>query len=155
GRISLDDPKNSLTPNDLVQRPVSDFDLPDDPQFEQQWAHHNTGQNEGKEGADIHSLEAWKTTHGSEDVVVAVLDTGVDYAHVDLRSNMWMRPDNVPAYVDDELGTFNDEHGYNGTDKIADPMDDNGHGTHCAGIIGAEGDNSEGIAGVNWKVQIM
>ena len=68
---------------------------------------------------------------------------------------MWIRPENVPAYTDDELGTFNDLNGYNGTDKMADPMDDNGHGTHCAGIIGAEGDNGEGIAGVNWHVKIM
>ena len=52
-------------------------------------------------------------------------------------------------------GTFNDLNGYNGTDNISDPMDDNGHGTHCAGIIGAEGDNGEGIAGINWHVKIM
>ena len=91
----------------------------------------------------------------SEDVVVAVLDTGVDFTHVDLVQNMWIRPENVPAYTDDELGTFNDINGYNGTDNIADPMDDNGHGTHCAGIIGAEGDNGEGIAGINWHVKIM
>ena len=105
--------------------------------------------------ADIDALKAWLKTKGSSDVVVAVLDSGVDFTHVDLRENMWIRPENVPAYTDDELGTFNDINGYNGTDKIADPMDDNGHGTHCAGIIGAEGDNGEGIAGVNWQVKIM
>ncbi len=59
------------------------------------------------------------------------------------------------GYTDPELGTYNDLNGFNGTDAIADPMDDNGHGTHCAGIIGAEGDNGEGIAGVNWHVKIM
>ena len=63
--------------------------------------------------------------------------------------------DNVPQYKDENLGTFNDLRGFNGTDNQTDPMDDNGHGTHCAGIIGAEGDNNEGIAGINWKVQIM
>jgi subtilisin family serine protease len=88
-------------------------------------------------------------------VVVAVLDSGVDYTHKDLVANMWLRPESVPQYIDDELGTFNDEHGYNADADLGDPMDDNGHGTHCAGIIGAEGDNNEGIAGVNWKVQIM
>ena len=78
---------------------------------------------------------------------MAVLDSGVDYTHVDLRSNMWFRPDNVPQYSDDEIGTFNDERGYNADANAADPMDENGHGTHCSGIIGAEGNNDEGIAG--------
>jgi len=88
-------------------------------------------------------------------VVVAVLDSGVDYTHTDLVGNMWMRPDSIPAYKDDELGAFNDLHGFNAADNRGDPMDDNGHGTHCAGIIGAEGDNNEGITGINWKVEIM
>ena len=88
-------------------------------------------------------------------MVVAVLDTGVDFNHIDLRENMWIRPENIPQYTDDELGTFNDLNGFNGTDNATDPMDDNGHGTHCAGIIGAEGDNDEGIAGINWHVKIM
>jgi subtilisin family serine protease len=130
-------------------------EVPNDPQFGEQWALNNLGQEGGKERADIDALEAWQTTKGSEDVVVAVLDTGVDFTHVDLRENMWIRPENMPAYTDDELGTFNDLNGYNGTDQIADPMDDNGHGTHCAGIIGAEGDNDEGITGINWHVKIM
>jgi len=83
-----------------------------------------------------------------------VLDSGVDYTHRDLVSNMWFRPDNVPQYTDDELGTFNDLQGYN-AENASDPMDENGHGTHCAGIIGAEGNNNEGITGINWNVEIM
>jgi subtilisin family serine protease len=138
---------------ETVQRTSPRF--PNDPQFEEQWALNNSGQNGGKERADIDALKAWLTTKGSEDVVVAVLDTGVDFTHLDLVHNMWIRPADVPAYNDDELGTFNDLNGFNGTDAIQDPMDDNGHGTHCAGIIGAEGDNGEGIAGVNWTVKIM
>lgn len=129
--------------------------FPNDPQFGEQWALNNVGQDGGKERADLDALNAWATTKGSEDVVVAVLDTGVDFTHVDLVNNMWIRPENVPEYTDDELGEFNDLNGYNGTDTISDPMDDNGHGTHCAGIIGAEGDNNEGIAGINWHVKIM
>ncbi len=128
---------------------------PNDPHFADQWALNNLGTDGGKERADIDALQAWLTTQGSDDVVVAVLDSGVDYTHVDLRANMWFRPENIPAYIDDQLGTFNDLNGYNGTDNIADPMDDNGHGTHCAGIIGAEGNNGEGITGINWKVKIM
>jgi subtilisin family serine protease len=129
--------------------------VPNDPMFNEQWALNNEGQNGGKSKADISAVEAWKKTKGSNKVVVAVLDTGVDYNHQDLATNMWQRPDNIPEYQDAELGTINDINGFDADAKLQDPMDDNGHGTHCAGVIGAEGDNSEGIAGVNWEVQIM
>ncbi len=152
--IKLNDPVQNETPRDLVHRETA-TDGPNDPMFADQWALNNLGQDGGTRRADIDALEAWQTTTGSEEVVVAVLDTGVDYTHEDLRENMWMRPSNVPAYSDDELGEFNDLRGYNGTDAAADPMDDNGHGTHCAGIIGAEGDNNIGVTGINWKVKIM
>jgi subtilisin family serine protease len=128
---------------------------PNDPQFAEQWALENTGQRGGTAESDIRAILAWSKTEGNSDVVVAVLDSGVDYTHRDLMQNMWIRPSSLPEYVDNELGYANDEHGFNAVDNLADPMDDNGHGTHCAGIIGAEGDNDEGIAGVNWHVQIM
>lgn len=128
---------------------------PDDPQFDEQWALNNSGQAGGKERADIDALKAWLKTQGSEKVVVAVLDTGVDYTHADLASNIWTRPESLPQYADDELGSFDDTHGFDADANAGDPMDDNGHGTHCAGIIGAEGNNGEGIAGVNWNVRIM
>ena len=129
--------------------------LPHDPQFNDQWALANSGQRGGKQGADISATLAWATTIGSEDLVVAVLDSGVDYTHEDLVSNMWFRPADMAPYNDTELGTVDDLHGYNAIDGNSDPMDDNGHGTHCAGIIGAEGENNLGIAGVNWDVRIM
>jgi subtilisin family serine protease len=129
--------------------------LPHDPQFTDQWALANSGQRGGKQGADISATLAWATTTGSDKVVVAVLDSGVDYTHEDLIQNMWMRPASIAPYQDNELGTIDDEHGFNAIDSASDPMDENGHGTHCAGIIGAEGENNIGIAGVNWKVQIM
>ncbi|MBP7415109.1 MAG: S8 family serine peptidase [Pyrinomonadaceae bacterium] len=153
-RIKLDDPIQKDAVKDGVYRETT-ADMPNDPLFGDQWALNNLGQDGGTKRADIDALEAWSKTKGSDEVVVAVLDSGVDFTHVDLKGNMWTRPANVPAYADDELGTFNDMNGYNGTDKIADPMDDNGHGTHCAGIIGAEGDNGEGITGINQKVKIM
>jgi len=128
---------------------------PHDPQFEEQWALANSGQRGGKEGADISAMLAWATTTGSDDLVVAVLDTGVDYTHEDLLANMWLRPANMTPYQDAELGTIDDVRGFNAVDNVSDPMDDNGHGTHCAGIIGAVGENDLGIAGVNWKVKIM
>jgi subtilisin family serine protease len=128
---------------------------PNDPMLLDQWALKNVGQEGGKVGSDINAEKAWQVTHGSEDVVVAVLDTGVDYTHSDLVSNMWQRPDSVPPYTDSDLGPVNDIDGFNAVNNAADPMDENGHGTHCSGIIGAEGDNGIGISGVNWNVKIM
>jgi thermitase len=128
---------------------------PADPRFEEQWALSNSGQRGGKQGADINAMLAWATTTGTDKVVVAVLDSGVDYTHEDLAPNMWKRPASVAPYQDNELGSVEDEDGFNAIDNTSDPMDENGHGTHCAGIIGAEGGNNVGITGVNWKVRIM
>ncbi len=151
-------------------KPTSVTELfgPDDPMFKDQWALNNLGAKGGRDRADIDALAAWTKTTGSDEVVVAVLDSGVDYTHKDLVNNMWQRPANVPRYYDDELGAFDDLRGYDGTNGrggtypekgqgvlMSDPMDENGHGTHCAGIIGAEGNNGFGIAGINWKVKIM
>ena len=156
--IKLDDPvqKDDAYRNDGVfYKTTASLDAPNDPLFDQQWALNNPGGDGGKERADLDAIEAWKTTKGSEDVVVAVLDSGVDYTHEDLVNNMWVRPANIPEYQDDELGTVNDINGFNADDKQGDPMDDNGHGTHCAGIIGAEGDNGIGVSGINQHVKIM
>jgi len=152
--IRLDPQPNAPFSKDLVHRDLAGV-VPNDPQFAEQWALNNLGQDGGKDRADIDALKAWLTSTGNRKVVVAVLDSGVDYTHKDLVANMWLRPENVPQYTDDELGTFDDRHGFDADANIGDPMDDNGHGTHCAGVIGAEGDNGEGIAGINWKVQIM
>lgn len=152
--ITLDDPTSGASTRDALLREPAD-NMPNDPQFAEQWALNNTGQDGGKSGADLKALNAWSKTKGSKEVVVAVLDTGVDYTHLDLASNMWIRPDTVPQYVDAELGTYNDIQGFDANINASDPMDDNGHGTHCSGIIGAEGNNNEGIAGINWNVQIM
>ena len=153
-KIELDDPAQTVSSKDLLYRQPG-VRLPNDPKFAEQWALNNQGQNGGKERADIDALKAWIKTRGSSEIVVAVLDSGVDYTHPDLVGNIWFRPDSVPQYKDDELGTFNDFRGFNAAENFSDPMDDNGHGTHCAGIIGAEGNNDEGIAGINWNVEIM
>ena len=128
---------------------------PNDPMFRDQWALANSGQREGTPQADIGAQRAWAQTTGSNTVVIAVLDSGVDYTHLDLAGNMWTRPAALAPYTDAQLGAINDTHGFDAADRDGDPMDDNGHGTHCAGIIGAEGNNGVGITGVNWNVQIM
>jgi subtilisin family serine protease len=110
---------------------------PNDPSFGSQWALYNPpyGSN------DINAREAWDVETGSDEIVVAVVDSGVNYNHGDLAANMWTNGS----------GQF----GYDWVNGDADPMDDNGHGTHCAGIIGAVGNNGVGIAGVCWDVRIM
>src|SRR6185436_12475034 len=126
--------------------------------FFKQWGLFNHGQDGGKFGADISAMRAWSVTRGSDQVVVAVLDSGVDYTHPDLANNIWRRPEIIKAYQDEDLtaeGPIDDVNGFNVAENSGDPMDDNGHGTHCAGILGAEGGNEVGITGVNWTVKIM
>src|SRR6266498_1159140 len=126
-----------------------------DPRLEEQWALANDGRNDGKRGADISAMRAWTTTSGSDDIIVALLDSGVEYTHADLVNNIWTRPANIEAYQDRDLGTIDDVHGINLVENNGEPTDENGHGTNCAGVIGAECGNKLGICGVNWKIQIM
>ena len=131
--------------------------FPNDPKFADQWGLSNTGQTGGVSGADIKALKGWEIAKGSDTIVVAVLDTGVDYTHPDLAGNIWVNPGEIPnnGIDDDGNGYVDDVYGYDFINNDNDPMDDNGHGTHCAGIIGALGNNGIGVAGVNWKVKIM
>jgi subtilisin family serine protease len=122
-------------PNYIVKAVV----VPNDAEFNQQWGLHNTGQTvngvRGSAGADIDAPDAWDITQGSAAVIVAVIDTGIDKNHPDLSGNV------IP--------------GYNFVDGNNDTTDLNGHGTHVSGILGAIGNNSIGVAGVNWPVKIM
>ncbi|MEZ4361050.1 MAG: S8 family serine peptidase [Kofleriaceae bacterium] len=131
--------------------------IPSDPRFGELYGLNNTGQTGGTADADIDAVEAWDTSTGSSDVVVAVIDTGVDYNHVDLAANMWTNPDEIPGngLDDDGNGVIDDVHGYNAITNGGNPLDDNDHGSHCSGTIGAVGDNGVGVAGVNWDVSIM
>ncbi len=129
--------------------------LPNDNLFGEQWALRNVGQYGGKAGADIRATEAWDLTTGAN-VTVAVVDTGVDYAHGDLAPNSWTNPiDPANGVDDDHNGFVDDVHGADFVDEDANPTDDAGHGTHVAGIIGAKSNNAAGIAGVNWDAKIM
>ena len=132
--------------------------FPNDPRFSELWGMHNTGQTGGTPDADIDAPEAWDMATGSKDVIVAVIDSGVDYTHPDLAANMWVNQqelEGVPGVDDDNNFCVDDIYGYDFINGDGDPMDDRGHGTHCAGILGAVGDNSEGVPGVCWDVKIM
>ncbi len=130
--------------------------FPDDEFFDTLWGLYNTGQSNGTPGADISAPEAWAITTGSEEVIIAVLDTGVDYNHPDLSGNIWTNPGESPDGLDtDGNGLIDDLHGWDFVDNNNDPMDEDGHGTHVAGIIAALGNNQIGVTGVMWNVKIM
>ena len=153
--------------NTLAENPdVSDVELdylvsinfvPNDPDFNQLWGLNNTGQTGGNADADIDAPEAWDIQRGSRDVVVAVVDTGVDYNHPDLTGNLWTNSEEIPNNgIDDDGNGFTDDfYGYDWVNEDGDPIDDNNHGTHVAGTIGASGDNNLGVVGVSPNVSIM
>jgi subtilisin family serine protease len=144
-------------PNYLVRAQA----LPGDSYFNQQWGLYNSGQvingYTGTPGADLDALLAWGISSGSTDVVVALVDTGADLNHPDLAANIWTNPGEIPDNgIDDDGNLFIDDvHGWDFSDLDNDPQDGSGHGSHVAGIIGAVGDNTRGIAGVAWQVRIM
>src|SRR5215204_3033620 len=107
---------------------------PNDPLLGEQWGLVNTGQRNGRAEADISAFAAWDKTKGSKKVVVAVLDSGVDYTHPDLAGNMWHRPADLEMYVDPQLGQMDDSEGFSAVESERDPMDENGHGTREHGL---------------------
>lgn len=124
---------------------------PDDPLFSEQW-----------NLAAISATQGWELSTGAAEVVVAVLDTGVDYTHPDLMANLWRNPGEIPGngLDDDGNGVVDDVHGacFNEGTVTGDPWDDDtadSHGTHLSGIIGAVGNNGTGVAGINWRVRLM
>lgn len=110
-------------------RPTVADDIPNDPDFNKLWGMKNSG-----------ATQAWRRIHDSKKLIVAVIDTGVDYKHPDLKDNMWSR---------------GGQHGYDFYENDNDPLDEQNHGTHVAGTIAAVGNNGVGVVGVNWKAQIM
>ena len=142
---------------------------PDDPQLGSLWGLNNTGQTGGTIDADIDAPEAWNITTGSANVspnvIVGVIDTGVNYSHQDLAANMWNNPGEtgtdgngnnkaINGIDDDGNGYIDDVHGINAITNTGNPMDDHSHGSHVAGTIGARGNDGVGVAGVNWTASI-
>ncbi len=125
---------------------VENLDTPNDPMYPELW------------GMDaIQAREGWGIATDSRKVIIAVVDTGIDYLHEDLRENMWVNPGEVAGngIDDDGNGFVDDVYGYDFGDDDPDIMDNHGHGTHVAGILGGRGDNGIGVAGVSWKADIM
>lgn len=130
--------------------------VPNDASFGNQWGMQNVGQvvngYGGVAGADAKAVQAWSRTTGTNSVVVAILDSGIQYTHPDLVTNMWRNPGGVNGCA---AGTV----GFNVINDTCDPMDDevyfDGHGTHVAGLAGAAGNNGQGISGAAWTTSLM
>jgi len=132
---------------------------PDDQGFSKQWGLYNDGtfRMPAKPRADIHMPEAWTVTQGSKDIVVAILDTGIKTDHPEFSGRLWRNGGEVPenGIDDDGNGYVDDVNGWNFVVDGRGVADDAGHGTHVAGIIGAQGNNAKGYAGVDWNCQLM
>lgn len=125
--------------------PLHALAVPNDPDFGDLWALQNTGQSGGTAGADIKAVDAWDISTGSHEIIIGIIDSGMDYTHPDLIDNRWVNPGDLPGST----------YGYSTLNAEQDPMDTDGHGTHVAGTIGASGNNGIGITGVNWSVTLL
>lgn len=150
----LDQPRIMTAERDYLVFPTV---VPDDSSFGNLWGLNNTGQTGGLADADIDAPEAWEITTGTREVLVAVIDTGLDRNHPDLAANAWKNPREVAGngVDDDGNGFVDDVYGWDFFANDNNPIDEGSHGTHCAGTIGAVGNNRAGIAGVCWQVSLV
>jgi subtilisin family serine protease len=134
--------------------------IPNDTQFGQLYGLRNSGQTisgfVGIPGADIDAEGAWDLGTGTRDNVVAVIDSGIDYNHPDLAANVWSAPSAFSVVIRGQtINCAAGTHGFNALNRTCNPLDDHNHGTHVSGTIGAVGNNSTGVVGVNWTASIM
>lgn len=158
--IDLEDARLAFMENEAVEYAEPDYYYqvltPNDPRYPQQWALENSGQTGGTPDADVNAESMWNIETGQSSIVIGVIDTGVDYNHPDLAPNMWKNPGEIAGdnIDNDNNGYIDDVYGINAILGNGNPMDDNMHGTHVSGTIGAKGNNNVGVVGVAQNVQI-
>ena len=144
---------NSDIANITENQKVQAIAIPNDTRYSNS-GHWGTNSSLGQYHINIEKV--WDNFTGSKNVVVGVIDTGIDYNHEDLKDNIWVNPkESINGLDDDNNGYADDIHGIDAINGSGDPFDDNSHGTHVAGTIGGVGNNAKGIAGVNWSVGIF
>lgn len=131
--------------------------IPNDPSFSSQWGNHNTGQSGGVPGADVGAALLWDIFSGTPDMVVAVLDSGLNFTHPDLQGLAWANPGEIPGdgLDNDGNGRIDDVPGWDFVNADNDPTDDHAHGSHVTGIIAANRGNGTGVAGMLNGVKIL
>ncbi len=127
--------------------------VPNDPMYASQWSLTGSASTAG----NIAATQAWDFGTNSNTIIVGVIDTGIDYTHPDLAANIWTNTREIAGNgIDDDGNGYRDDiRGWNFVANNNNPMDDNSHGTHVAGTIGAVGNNGVGVAGVAWNVKLM
>lgn len=163
GQIKQDPNVAIVEPNFIYRANFTFGNKSNDPLLNKLWGLSNSGQPDSKgqvgtPGIDINAVNAWKIQTGSKDVIVAVIDTGINYKAEDLKENMWVNEkeqSGSKGVDDDGNGFIDDIYGWNFVSNNNDPLDDQGHGSHCSGTIGAKGNDGKGIVGVNWNTRLM